>query len=147
MNKKRFKMGLGLSVIVIGGALAVTMTTHPVEAQTSACANMAPTINGNMGTMVTTSQPMSNRTLAMTFSINAVADCLGFAHTTPGCTVASGNDVLPQTIAALAQISGAALGYSQLNQSFPSGSLAMNYLVSTWNQLSFFEGEIGGCTH
>jgi hypothetical protein len=83
----------------------------------------------------------------MTFSINAVADCLGFAHTTPGCTVASANDVLPQTIAALGQISGVALGYSQLNQPFPTGSLAFNYLVSTWNQLSFFEGEAGGCTH
>lgn len=141
-----FKATLGLTALLAVGAVTILTTTRPAEAQQAqACFNMVPTINGNMGTMISTWQTMSNRTLAMTFSINALSDCLGFQRPTPGCTVPTGNQVLPGAISALSVISGASSGYSLLGQTFPAPS-STNFLVSLWNQLAFYENEAGACT-
>jgi hypothetical protein len=142
---KMFKATLGLIALLAIGTVTF-FTTRPAEAQQAqACFNMVPTINGNMGTMISTWQTMSNRTLAMTFSINALSDCLGFQRPTPGCTVPTGNQVLPGAISALALIAGAGAGYSLLNQTFPAAS-STSFLVSLYNQLAFYENEAGGCT-
>ena len=143
---KMFKATLGLIGLLAIGTVTILTTTRPADAQQAqACFNMVPTINGNMGTMISTWQTMSNRTLAMTFSINALSDCLGFQRPAPGCTVPTGNQVLPGAISALSLISGASAGYSMLNQTFPAAS-STNFLVSLWNQLAFYENEAGGCT-
>ncbi|HEX3480955.1 MAG TPA: hypothetical protein VHT91_38325 [Kofleriaceae bacterium] len=142
---KMFKATLGLTALLAIGTVTF-LSTRPAEAQQAqACFNMVPTINGNMGTMISTWQTMSNRTLAMTFSINALSDCLGFQRPTPGCTVPTGNQVLPGAISALSVISGAGSGYSLLNQTFPAAS-STNFLVSLWNQLAFYENEAGSCS-
>ncbi len=141
-----FKATLGLTALLAIGTVTVLTTTHTAEAQQGqACFGLVPTINGNMGTMISTWQTMSNRTLAMTFSINALSDCLGFQRPAPGCTVPTGNQVLPGAISALSVISGAGSGFALLNQTFP-GANTTNFLVSLWNQLAFFENEAGACT-
>ena len=143
---KILKAALGLIAILTIGAITITMPTTTVHAQQAqACANLVPTINGNMGTMVSTFQSMSNRTLALTFSVNALADCLGFQRATPGCAVSTANQVLPAAISNLSVISGIGQGYSLLNQTFPAASTT-NFLVSMWNQLSFELNEAGSCT-
>ena len=141
-----FKATLGLTVLLAIGTVTFLTTTRPAEAQVApACSALVPTINGNMGTMISTWQTMSNRTLAMTFSINALADCLGLQRATPGCTVSTGEQILPGAIASLALIAGASAGYSMLNQTFPAANTT-GFLVSLWHQLAFYENEAGACT-
>jgi hypothetical protein len=143
---KMFKVTLGLIALLAIGTVTVLTTTRPAEAQVApACSALVPTINGNMGTMISTWQTMSNRTLAMTFSINALSDCLGLARPTPGCTVPTGEQVLPGAISALSLIAGAAAGYSMLNQTFPAANTT-GFLTSLWHQLGFYENEAGNCT-
>jgi hypothetical protein len=143
---KMFKATLGLIALLAIGTLTVLATTRPAEAQQGqACFNLVPTINGNMGTMTSTWQTMSNRTLAMTFSINTLSDCLGFSRPAPGCVVPTGNQVLPGAISALSLISGAGAGYAQLNQTFPAPS-SNSFLVSLYNLLASYENQAGNCT-
>lgn len=140
-----FKATLGLIALIAIGTVTF-LSTRPAEAQQApSCSAMVPTINGNMGTMISTWQTMSNRTLAMTFSINALSDCLGLQRPTPGCTVPTGEQVLPGAISALALIAGASSGYAMLNQTFPDAN-ATGFLVSLWHQLAFYENEAGSCT-
>lgn len=142
---KSLKMILGATAVLAFGAIALTVPSEPAKADAASCANLVPTINVNLGTMMDSTQPIANRVLAMTLSVNTFADCLGVSHPTPGC-FNSASYRLPFAISNLSFISGMGTGFSRIGQSFPNAAVNgdVNFVYSN---VAFYVNEIGSCTN
>ena len=136
---------LGATAALAAGAIALTIPSAPARADAMSCANLVPTINVNLGTVIDSFQPIATRVQAMTLSVNTFADCLGVQHPTPGC-FNSASYRLPFAIANLAYISGMGTGFARQGQSFPNSSVNGD-VGFVYSQLAFYVNEIGGCTN
>ena len=142
---KALKVTIGVTTLFALGAIAITAPSTPARADAQSCSVMVPTINVNLGTVTSPTQPISTRVQALTLAVNAIADCLGFQHPVPGCSN-SASFVLPSAIADLGFLSGMGTGFARLGLSFPAPSVSSD-VGFIYSQLAFFVNGIGSCTN
>ena len=138
------KVILGAAATLAVGALTLITPSTPAHADPQSCANLVPTINGNMGTVMSTFQPMPTRILALTLAVNTMADCLGQPHPTHSCSVSNSNDVLPSAIAYLGTVAGMGTAFSRLGLAFPAPQVNGDVFFF-YSNLAFYVNEIGSC--
>jgi len=142
---KYLRVTLGIAAMLALATIALTVHPAPAKADAQSCANLVPTINVNLGTMIDSNQSIANRVLAMTLSVNTMADCLGVQHPAPGCSN-SASYRLPFAISNLSFISGMGTGFSRLGQPFPSAAVSSD-VGFVYSNLAFYVNEIGSCTN
>jgi hypothetical protein len=141
---KVLKITTGVALALALGAITLTTPSTPAKADPASCGNVVAAMNGDIGYVMDSNQPISQRVLAMTLATNQLADCLGQPHPTPGC-FNSASYRLPAA-GDMGFIAGMGTGLLRVGQPFPSSAVNGDVFF-IYNQLAFYVNEIGSCTN